>query len=147
MIKKSLLPMRSRNDNRFGECSFQNPHPLRERKIQAAANKKMKMIWHNDVPAYTNSAFFGVLRARTRLAFTLEPYIYEIVTTGQQSFYSVRDAARHSSVPLAWAFGAGKVGQSFLFQAGGAFREARVSYYDSIHALDFAPARAIVSPR
>jgi hypothetical protein len=88
-----------------------------------------------------------VLRARTRLAFTLEPYIYEIVTTGQQSFYSVRDAARHSSVPLAWAFGAGKVGQSFLFQAGGAFREARVSYYDSIHALDFTPARAIVSPR
>jgi len=88
-----------------------------------------------------------VLRARTRLAFTLDAYTYEIVTTGQQRLYSVRDAARQSSVPLAWVFGAGKVGQSFLFRSGGAFRDARVSYYDSSHALDFTPGRAIVSPR
>jgi hypothetical protein len=34
-----------------------------------------------------------VLRARTRLAFTLDANRYEIVTTGQHSLYSVRDAA------------------------------------------------------
>ena len=37
------------------------PPTLREA-VKNSLYKKMKMIWHNDVPAYTNSAFFGVLR-------------------------------------------------------------------------------------
>jgi hypothetical protein len=88
-----------------------------------------------------------VLRAGTRLQFSSGSYTYEIVTTGQQSLYSVSDGTRRSSAPLAWAFGAGQVGQSFLFQSDGAFREARVSYYNTAHALDFTPARKIVAPR
>jgi len=61
--------------------------------------------------------------------------------------YSVSDGSRSSSAPLAWAFGAGKVGQSFLFERDGAFHEARVSYYDAVHALDVTPGRAQDSPK
>src|SRR5262249_8542528 len=52
-----------------------------------------------------------------------------------------------SSAPLAWTFGVGNVGQSFLFTRDGAFYEARVSYFDSIHGLGFTPGRAIDAPR
>lgn len=81
------------------------------------------------------------LRAHPRLTFTDARYMYEIVTTDQQSVYSVTDGKSSDSAPLTWAFGVGKIGQSFLFERDGAFHEARVSYYDSIDALDLTPAR------
>jgi hypothetical protein len=88
-----------------------------------------------------------VLRARNRLTFERGSYAYEIVTTGPRSMYSVSDGSRSSSALLTWAFGVGKVGQSFLFERDGAFHEARVSYYDAVHALDFTPARAMDTPK
>ncbi len=56
------------------------------------------------------------------------------------------DGAESLSSALAWAFGAGKVGQSFLFQREGRIYESRVSYYDAIHGLDFTPNRALSNP-
>src|SRR6185503_16363952 len=88
-----------------------------------------------------------VLRAQNRLTFRGGSYSYQIVTSGPQSLYSVSDGDRSSSAPLTWAFGAGKVGQSFLFERDGAFHEARVSYYDAVQALDVTPGRAQDSPK
>src|SRR6185436_7021967 len=86
---------------------------------------------------------FDVLRARSPLTFQRGGYSYAIVSAPSESMYSVSDGSRSSSAPLAWAFGAGKVGQSFLFERDGAFHEARVSYYSAVHALDVTPARAM----
>ena len=47
---------------------------------------------------------------------------------------------------LDWAFGAGKVGQTFLFERNGATYEARASYFDGKRALDVTPGRALDSP-
>ena len=88
-----------------------------------------------------------VLRARNRLTFQRGSYSYEIVTTAQQSLYSISDGSRSSSALLTWAFGVGQVGQSFLFERDGTFHEARVSYYDAVHALDVTPGRAKDTPR
>jgi hypothetical protein len=87
------------------------------------------------------------LRANRRLEFKAGQYAYEIRTDDRQSVYSVSDGGATLSTPLTWAFGVGKVGQSFLFERDGSFHEARVSYYDGIHALDFTPARADGTPR
>jgi hypothetical protein len=95
----------------------------------------------------SRAADSDVLRAQPRLTFHRGSYAYEIVTAGPQSLYSVSDGSRSSSAPLTWAFGVGKVGQSFLFERDGAFHEARVSYYDAVHALDYTPARAIDTAR
>jgi hypothetical protein len=84
-----------------------------------------------------------VLRARPSLQFRSGGYAYEIA----KGSYSVSDGTRASAVPLRWAFGDGRVGQTFLFEREGTFQEARVSYYDSVHALGFTPARAIAAPR
>jgi len=83
-----------------------------------------------------------VLRARPSLQFRSGAYTYEIA----RASYSVSDGTRSSVVSLRWGFGDGRVGQTYLFERGGTLHEARVSYYDSVHALGFTPARAIAAP-
>jgi hypothetical protein len=87
-----------------------------------------------------------VLRARTPLTFSHAGYDYEIATSASQAVYTVSGGGRASSARLVWAFGDGKVGQSFLFERDGAFQEARVSYYESVRRLDFTPSRALETP-
>jgi hypothetical protein len=86
------------------------------------------------------------LRANAKLTFPAGRYTYEIATSAGESVYRVSDGSAVASAPLGWAFGVGKVGQSFLFERDGVYREARVSYYDGAHALGFTPGRAADSP-
>ena len=88
-----------------------------------------------------------VLRASPRLTFDSAGYAYAIVSDGARPHYRVAKNERSSSAPLTWAFGEGKVGQSYLFERDGAFYEARVSYYHSVDALGFTPGRALAAPR
>ena len=88
-----------------------------------------------------------ILGTQPALTFRADAYAYSITRTGNGSVYSVTDGKQTRSAPLAWAFGAGKVGQSFLFERDGALHEARVSYYDAIRALDFTPNRKLTAPR
>lgn len=87
-----------------------------------------------------------VLRASRRLTFESGGYSYEIASDDRRSLFTVVNGTRSSSAPLTWVFGVGKVGQSFLFNRDGAFYEARVSYFASIHALGFTPGRALAAP-
>jgi hypothetical protein len=88
-----------------------------------------------------------VLRASPRLTFDNAGYAYAIVSDTTRSLYTVAKNEQSSSAPLTWAFGDGKVGQSYLFERDGAFYEARVSYYQSVHGLGFTPSRALAAPR
>jgi hypothetical protein len=94
----------------------------------------------------TTAARSDVLRVSPRLNFTSAGYSYEIVSEGAAPTYTVSDGERSASAPLAWVFGVGSVGQSFMFERDGAFHEARVSYYESLHALGFTPGRAVQAP-
>ena len=87
-----------------------------------------------------------VLRASPRLTFDSGGYSYRIESDAGRSLYTVTDGTRSASAPLSWAFGMGHVGQSFLFSREGVFYEARVSYYESMHALAFTPGRAVTAP-
>lgn len=86
-----------------------------------------------------------VLRDAKRLTFTGGGYSFAIVSDPQPPVYTISNGTQSSSAPLTWAFGAGDVGQSFLFERQGALHEARVSYFASIHALGFTPGRALGS--
>jgi hypothetical protein len=88
-----------------------------------------------------------VLRGRERLRFGFGRFAFEVSREGSRSLLTVSDGARSLSAPLAWAFGFGKVGQTYFFERDGVFQEARVSYFDAKGALDFTPARALVSAR
>ena len=107
----------------------------------AATQQKTSMARTGDRAAESE-----ILRARRLLNFTTGRHTYTIERSGDRSMYSVSDGNRSISTPLAWAFGAGKVGQSFLFERDGRLHESRVSYYDAIRALDFTPNRQLVDP-
>ena len=87
-----------------------------------------------------------ILRDATPLSLRLGAYAFTIASTGPQATYTVTDDTRSVSVPLGWAFGVGKVGQTYLFERDGGLHEARVSYYDGPRALDVTPARAVAAP-
>lgn len=108
---------------------------------QAASQQRSSMARTGD-----RAADSDILRSRPSLAFAADRFSYTINRTGSETTYTVTDGERSLSAPLAWAFGAGKVGQSFLFDRNGRLYESRVSYYDSIRRLDFTPNRTPGTP-
>ena len=89
-----------------------------------------------------------VLRSHANLNFSFLGYRAEIKRDGPNSNYSLTDGKESRTAPLLWAFGTGRVGQSYLFKKpDGKFYEARVTYFSSLHNLHFTPARELASAK
>ena len=86
-----------------------------------------------------------LLRGPEPLRFAGAGYEYEMVRKGSEVLLSASDGSRSASARLSWAFGFGKIGQTYVFEKNGTFHEARVSYFDSLNRLDFTPARALAA--
>jgi len=84
-----------------------------------------------------------VLTENPKLTMQLGPYSYEIKRQGNQSFYSVTDGKDSISVPIEYAFGQGRMGQTYVLRHNGNFYESRVSFYNENKGLDFT----VGSPR
>jgi hypothetical protein len=89
-----------------------------------------------------------VLHAHPGMNFSVRKYKYKIETSTKGSLYQVTDGTDTLKASLIWAFGTGKVGQSYIFKKpDGNFYEARVTYFETLHNLDFTPTRALENPR
>ncbi len=88
-----------------------------------------------------------ILRENTDLAARLAGHDYEIATRDGRSVYTVKKDDRSRSVTLGWAFGAGKVGQTYVYEKDGRYHESRASYFDATGGLGFTPRRALETPR
>ncbi len=127
----------SRSDY-VGSATCASCHPS-----QVATQKKTAMA-RTSMHADTSD----ILHSHPQMNFAVGRYHYEIKTDGQHSVYSVTDGTRTLSEILLWAFGNGRVGQSYLFKkADGKFYEARVTYFDTVGNLHFTPARALDAPK
>jgi hypothetical protein len=89
----------------------------------------------------------SILASRGRLTFLSGRISFQIATSEGKNVYTVTDGAHSISAPLAWSFGDGHVGQSWLFERDGNFYESRVSYFDTLKALDFTPGRKLTEPQ
>lgn len=78
-----------------------------------------------------------ILSAHPRLTFRSGKYAYEITRKNNQSFYAVTDGANTLSVPVLYAFGQGKAGQTYVLQVNDTFYESRLSFYNDIQGLDY----------
>jgi cytochrome c554/c'-like protein len=78
-----------------------------------------------------------VLTENPNMAFRIGPYTYEIKRKDKQSIYSVTDGQETISLPVLYAFGQGKAGQTYILQYEGALYESLVSFYNEIRGLDF----------
>ena len=88
----------------------------------------------------------GILRAHPLLTFAGDNYLYRIERKGDQSIYSVSGAGQAISVPIAWAFGLGSAGQTYVFEKDGSFYQTRVSYFREIDGLDLTVGAANAKP-
>jgi hypothetical protein len=78
-----------------------------------------------------------ILSENPKLKMSVGPYTYEITRNGKQSSYSVTDGKDTISFPIAYAFGQGKMGQTYVLERDGKFYESLVSFYNEPKALDF----------
>jgi hypothetical protein len=79
-----------------------------------------------------HAADADVLHAHAELVFRNGKDVYKIKTDGGKPEFTVTDGDRTLSAPLLWAFGTGKVGQSYLFQRDVKYFESRVTYFGTL---------------
>jgi hypothetical protein len=77
-----------------------------------------------------------ILKKHPDLQFQEGPYRTEIKRDGDGSIITVTRGAETFSVPILYAFGQGKAGQTYVFEHNGAFYESRASFYEAPAALD-----------
>lgn len=78
-----------------------------------------------------------VLSQNPQLTMRVGPYTYEIKRNGKQSIYSVTDGKDTISFPIVYAFGQGRMGQTYVLERDGKFFESLVSFYNESKSLDF----------
>jgi hypothetical protein len=82
------------------------------------------------------------LKENPDLRFSGGGYTYRIGREGDRSMYSVSSASGALSATIAWAFGSGMTGQTYLLERNGAWYETSVSFYPAIRGLDWTPGHA-----
>lgn len=94
----------------------------------------------------SRAATSNVLLSHSGLKFATGPYHYSITMKDAGASYQMDSPKKNLQAFLTWAFGTGRVGQSFLFAPkDGTFREARITYFSALQNLDFTPARGFSS--
>jgi hypothetical protein len=89
-----------------------------------------------------------LLHSHPKMNFAVGKYHYQVDTGAKSTSYSVTDGTNTISATLLWAFGIGRVAQSYLFKKDdGNFYEARVTYFKNLQDINFTPARALASPK
>ena len=125
------------------------------------AGKQACARCHNGIATSASASSMGrtampagsaeVLREHADLSFQFDRDAYKMHTShdgdGWKSMYAVSDGAQTNAFPLVWAFGTGRVGQSYLFKKeDGRYFESRVTFFRSLKNLGFTPARALTAP-
>jgi hypothetical protein len=88
------------------------------------------------LPAESSEA----LRDASSQSFRIGEYEYKIIREADGTFhYTASSSDKSVTLPIKWAFGAGKVGQSYLSEQDGTFREIRFSYFATLHAFGVTP--------
>jgi len=93
--------------------------------------------------ALTRAADAAILRDNPDLTYREGPYTYTI----RHGVYSVTNGTDTITAPLAWAFGLGGVGQTYVFERNGKWHESRVSYYGQARGLDLTLGARNLSPK
>jgi Cytochrome c554 and c-prime len=89
----------------------------------------------------------SILRQNPLLTFREGNYSYRIERQMNKSFYTVTDGKDTLRVPLEYAFGLGKAGQTYIFERDGKMYESRVSFYSTMNGLDLTMGAQNLRPK
>jgi hypothetical protein len=87
-----------------------------------------------------------ILKSHSDLTEQRAAYHYELSTSQQAVNFSVTDGAQSLSAPIAWAFGLGHKGQTYIYERDGGFYESHLSFYKSLGALDLTTGHDASNP-
>ena len=88
-----------------------------------------------------------ILRRHPSLSFQESGFQWRIVREGERSLMTVTGEGETLTVPLAWAFGRGQAGQTYVFERDGALWESHVSFYNALGGLDLTMGAQPGRPR
>jgi Cytochrome c554 and c-prime len=86
------------------------------------------------------------LREHQQLFRQVGRYSYTISKEEAGNNYNVGDGVNSDSEILAWAFGLGNKGQTYVYQRNGSFYESRMSFFRSLESLDVTPGHSAETP-
>jgi hypothetical protein len=88
-----------------------------------------------------------ILKKHPDMSFQEGKYKSRIVREGDRSILTVTAGSETFTIPLLWAFGRGRAGQTFAFRYQDAWYESRLSFFDQINALDLTMGAANSQPQ
>lgn len=77
-----------------------------------------------------------ILQKNPRLIFQQGPFDFQIERRGEESWYRVSKGSDRMEAVIAFAFGNGAAGQTYVYQHNGHWYESRISYYQETGKLD-----------
>ncbi|MGH9490633.1 MAG: multiheme c-type cytochrome [Terriglobales bacterium] len=88
-----------------------------------------------------------ILVRHPRLSVVINQDVYQLRREASGKYlYSVRRGGQQVSAPVAWAFGLGDAGQTYVYERNGSYYESRVSFFNQPHALDTTMGYGPVPP-
>ena len=87
-----------------------------------------------------------ILRQHDRLSSQIGSYRYEIASDSDKTIQEVSSPNSRSSESLLWAFGVGRMGQTYIYEKSGVFYEAHLSFYSNLQGLDVTPGQSLSLP-
>jgi hypothetical protein len=109
---------------------------------QIAASQQTTPMAHAATPAANSE----ILQSHSDLTEQRAAYHYELSTTQQAVNFSVTDGAQSLSATIAWAFGLGHKGQTYIYERDGGFYESHLSFYKSLQSLDLTTGHDAANP-
>jgi len=92
------------------------------------------------------AATCAILQGDVHYSFQDGPYTYSIAREGTKAIYKVSNGTDTFTVPLEYAFGQGRAGQTYVYSVGGHYYESRVSYYAQLNNLDLTVGATNTKP-
>jgi cytochrome c554/c'-like protein len=120
-------------------------HPTRVPSGSSFIGDQICLECHKERVIAQRKSSMGMAMVAESLIFSAHPlmtfkngnYKYEIARRNKESFYSVTDGKETITLPILFAFGQGKAGQTYVLRYESEFYESLVSYYNQIKGLDF----------
>jgi Cytochrome c554 and c-prime len=109
---------------------------------EIAASQQTTPMYHASVRAPQSQ----ILKLNEHLEFQQAGYRYSLSRGVSEVAYSVNDGSNAMTGLVAWAFGAGEIGQTYLLEQQGLYTEGRLSYYRALGGLDITIGQPADAP-
>jgi hypothetical protein len=111
------------------------------------ASKVASQQKHAMSRAGVRAADAEILRQHDHLSFRLGPYREQIVTKGGKSVLTVTSSsAAPLSTDLQWAFGVGRMGQTYVYEKNGSYYESHLTFFAASQDLNITPGQSLAMP-